>query len=145
VLETESIRALLGAGTIVIAAGGGGVPVRAGPSDVLEGVPGIVDKDHTSAVLALALSIPRILDLTNVEHVQLHHGTPRAQDLHSLTVVEARERLSEGHFGEGTMRPKIEAAIRFLEGGGEAFDITTPARALDAFEGRAGTRLRRRA
>jgi len=143
ILETEAIRVLLRAGTIVIAAGGGGVAVRAASPGATEGVAGIVDKDHASAVLALALSIPRILDLTNVEHVQLDHGTPRARDLRSLTVAEARSRLSQGHFGEGTMRPKIEAAIRFLEGGGETFDVTTPARALEALEGRVGTRLRR--
>jgi carbamate kinase len=143
ILEASAIRHLVDAGVVVVAAGGGGIPVRRQPDGSVIGVEGVVDKDYTSSLLALALGVPRILDITAVEHVKLHFGTPRERDLTSLTASEARRLLAEGHFPSGTMGPKIEAAVSFLEGGGRLVDVATPERAREALEGRAGTRIRR--
>jgi carbamate kinase len=92
-----------------------------------------VDKDLTSRVLASAIGVHRILDLTAVEYVKLDFGTPRERDLDRLTVAEAKRYLAEGHFAPGSMGPKIEAAVQFLEQGGREVVITVPEKARQAF------------
>lgn len=141
VLEAEAVARLLESGHVVIAAGGGGIPVRVADDGSLAGVEAVVDKDLASSVLAVELGVARILDLTAVDGVKLWFGTPRERPLASLTLDEARRYLAEGHFAPGSMGPKIEGAIHFLEHGGREVLITSPERARDALEGRAGTRL----
>lgn len=141
ILEVETIRVLVAGGAIVIAAGGGGIPVAETPEGNLVGVEAVVDKDLTGGMLATALAARRIIDLTAVDHAKLDFGTERERDLEIVTAAEARRYLGEGHFGPGTMQPKIEAAARFIEHGGREFIITTPERALAALEGGAATRV----
>jgi carbamate kinase len=141
ILEAEAIRQLVEAGVVVIAAGGGGVPVYTEEDGRLVGVEAVVDKDLASSCLAVALGAARILDLTSVERVMLDFGAPTERPLDCLTVKEAKDYLAAGHFAPGSMGPKIEAAIDFLEQGGEEVIITGPEKALAALAGRAGTHI----
>jgi len=140
ILEEGCIRDLLASGHLVIACGGGGVPVilRDGR---LEGVEAVVDKDLASERLASALKAHTLLILTDVERVALRFGSPQQIDLESLTISEARRYLDAGEFPPGSMGPKIEAAIRFLENGGERAIIASLMQAYEALEGRAGTAI----
>lgn len=112
-----------------------------GASGRLEGVEAVIDKDATSTVLALALGLPRILSLMGADAVRLHYRTPQERVLRRLGVREARRWLAEGCFEAGSMAPKVEAAAAFVSGGGRSVDVTSPACALEALEGRAGTRI----
>lgn len=123
----------------MISAGGGGIPVARDASGELVGVEGVVDKDFASAVLALAVGAPELFILTGVERVMLDYGTPQARELAVVSVREARRHLAEGQFPAGSMGPKIEAACRFVEGGGSRVLITHIDRLPDALEGRTGT------
>lgn len=107
----------------------------------LAGVDAVVDKDLTSSVLANAIGIERIIDLTAVERVKLDFGSPMERDIPSMTVAEARAYLAQGHFAPGSMGPKIEGAIDFLRRGGREVIITLPEKTLDAFDGKAGTHI----
>jgi len=141
VVEEDGVRRLVDAGAIVVAAGGGGIPVYEAADGGLAGVEAVIDKDLTGAVLATALGVDRILDLTAVERVKLGFGSPEERDIERMTVTEARRYLAEGHFAPGSMGPKIEAAIWFLDHGGRQFVVTTPEQAVAASEGKAGTRI----
>jgi carbamate kinase len=141
IVEEESIRQLIKQDVIVIAAGGGGIPVHVEADGTLTGVEAVVDKDLASAVLAVGLGVERIVNLTAVEHAKLRFGTPEEQDLARLTVTEAESYLKEGHFAPGSMGPKVESAIWFLGRGGKEFIITTPERGIDALEGKTGTHI----
>ncbi len=142
-VEGEAIARLFSAGTVVIAAGGGGVPVVARGEGTLRGVEAVVDKDYTAALLARLLGAGDLLILTDVERVALNYGRPDQQDLREMTVPEAKQHLAAGQFPPGSMGPKIEAAIGFLERGGEQAIIASLDSAADALAGRAGTRIRR--
>jgi len=139
VLEIDSIRLLLSAGHLVIAGGGGGVPL--GPDDrgSLRGVEAVVDKDRTATLLAVELGLPRIVHLTSVDAVYRDYGTPRAAPIARITVEEARRLWQADHFRDGSMGPKIEASLAFLQAGGESVLITAPERLEDALAERAGT------
>lgn len=139
VVEIESVRALLEAGQVVIAAGGGGVPVVEDAPGELRGVEAVIDKDLASAVLANALGAKRLIIVTSVDRVAIRFRTPHQLELDRLSLAEARRYYDEGHFPEGSMGPKILGAIRFLEGGGEAVLITSPGRIEEAMAGRSGT------
>jgi len=141
IVESEVIQRLVEEGAVVIAAGGGGIPVHVTEDGSLTGVEAVVDKDLASSVLAVELGMDLILDLTAVEQVYLHFGTAQAQALDSLTVAEAKRYLAQGHFAPGSMGPKIEAAIRFLERGGRKVIVTEPAKAQEALAGKAGTHV----
>lgn len=141
IVEQEIIHGLLTDGVIVIAGGGGGIPVYAEEDGLLKGVEAVVDKDLVSSQLAVACGVERILDLTSVEHAKLHFGSPREHNLEGITVTEAKRYLAEGHFAPGSMGPKIEAGIYFLEHEGREFVITHTEKALEGFEGRTGTHL----
>jgi len=141
-VEGEAIRRLFSAGVVVIAAGGGGVPVVAGPAGTLRGVEAVVDKDYTAALLARLVGAGDLLILTDVERVALNYGRPDRRDISEMTVAEAREHLAAGQFPPGTMGPKIEAAIGFLEAGGDRVTIGSLDSAAPALSGRAGTRIR---
>ena len=138
IVEAPVIRDLVASGTIVIAAGGGGVPVvEDGPA--LVGVEGVVDKDLAAAILARDVGAVDLLILTDVDRVQVGFGTAAARPLERMTVAEARGYLAAGEFGAGSMKPKVEAAVSFIEHGGERATIAALERATDALAGRAGT------
>ncbi len=143
IVESETIKALLrcaGKKQIIIAAGGGGVPVvRTGEG--IKGVDAVVDKDMASQVLAESLGAELLLMLTDVERVSLDYGKSDQRDLSTISVSEAKAYLREGHFPAGSMGPKITAAIRFLESGGREVIITTPELLVFALEGNSGTRI----
>ncbi len=142
VLEREAIRRLVRLGTVVVAAGGGGIPVvRNG--DELRGVEAVVDKDLTSAQLAGHLGARMLVLATDVDRVYLDFGTGRERGLDTLTAAEARAHAAAGHFPPGTMGPKVDAAVRFVEGGGDVAVITALDGLVDALDGRAGTRVTR--
>ncbi len=140
ILESQSIAALLNAGVVVIACGGGGIPV-AWEDDRLVGVEGVVDKDLASALLASRIHAQRLLIVTSVDQVAIRYGLPGQQWLHTITVSQARQYLDAGEFPAGSMGPKIEAAIQFIEQGGEDCIITSAERVAEAIAGRAGTHI----
>lgn len=139
--ELESIRRLLDAGTIVVACGGGGVPVYEHPTLGLEGVDAVVDKDLVSAVLARDLGAALLLILTDVDAVYADWGTPRQRPLSRLSADEAAAMDAAGAFGEGSMAPKIRAAIDFVRQTGGRAIITALDRGRDAVHGKAGTTI----
>lgn len=141
IVETGVIRRLFDEGVIVIAVGGGGIPVSAEADGTLQGIEAVVDKDLASSQLAVTIGVERILDLTSVEHAKLHFNSPSEENLQTITVADAKKYLAEGHFAPGNMQPKIEAGIYFLEHGGREFIITHTEKALDGFEGRTGTHI----
>jgi len=141
IVETGVIQRLVDDGVIVIAVGGGGIPVSAKTDGTLQGIEAVVDKDLASSQLAVTIGVERILDLTSVEYAKLHFNSPSEENLQTITVADARKYLAEGHFAPGSMQPKIEAGIYFLENGGREFIITHTEKALDGFEGRTGTHM----
>ncbi len=141
IVEAEAIRKICEAGIVVIAAGGGGVPVVEAEDGTLKGVDAVIDKDLATALLARQTGAGLIINLTQVDKVYLNYGKSGQTGLSELTVAQARGYLNEGQFPPGSMGPKIEAAIEFLEGGGKEVVITEPELVEDALEGRAGTRI----
>lgn len=141
IVEREVILNLVKAGTVVIAAGGGGIPVLAHPDGRLEGVEAVVDKDLAGQRLALDVGASHLVILTDVERVFLDYGGPGQRGLDRLTVSEARTYLKGGQFPAGSMGPKVEAAVRFVEKGGETCVITSLQWAVQALQGEAGTRV----
>jgi carbamate kinase len=136
-VEEGPLRALVDSGHVVVAAGGGGVPVVEHRGQ-LRGVEAVVDKDRTAALLATAVGADVLLVLTEVEQVQVGYGTPQARSLSSMTVAEASELLAAGEFPEGSMGPKVEACVAFVQSGGRAA-IGALSQAADVLHGRAGT------
>ena len=125
----------------MIAAGGGGIPVVEARDAGYEGVEAVIDKDLASALLASSLGIPLLVLSTGVERVAIHFRQPDQRFLDRLSVTEARRYLAEGEFPKGSMGPKVEAAITFLERGGSEVLITSPANLEQAFAGTSGTRI----
>jgi carbamate kinase len=145
IVELPVIRLLLQSGTVVIAAGGGGIPVVASQTGELHGVAAVIDKDLASALLANALDADLLLISTAVEQVALNFGTPQQQWVDRLTLSEAKRYLAEGgHFGSGSMAPKIQAAVNYLDHGGQEALITSPGSIEGALAGRTGTKISRR-
>jgi carbamate kinase len=142
IVEIEAIRALLAFHFVVIAVGGGGIPVVADEHGDLHGVPAVIDKDLAAALLAHEIGADLLVISTAVERVALHHGTPQQRWVDELTLDEARRYLAEGvHFAPGSMAPKIAAVIEFLERGGTKAIITDPPNLVRALRGEAGTRV----
>ena len=141
VINLQVLKALLDAGTVLIAGGGGGVPVVRAPNGDWRGVQAVVDKDLTSALLARALDIPDLLILTAVERVAVEFDTPRQRFLDKVTLAELKQYQRAGHFARGSMAPKVEAAIRHLEAGGRRAIIAHLERALPALAGETGTHV----
>jgi len=139
ILEGRLIKTLIEAGTLVIVAGGGGIPVTRDEEGELRGVEAVIDKDHAAAELALAVDATYLFALTGVASVFLDYGTPRQRAARFLTVDEARRHLAAGQFPAGSMGPKIEAACRFVEAGGNRALITDTYTLLEAIDGSAGT------
>lgn len=139
IVERDLIRTLMQTGTLVIATGGGGIPVYRNRRGLLRGVEGVIDKDLTATVLGQEIGAEEIFILTGVRQVALHFGTEREKLLEQITVAEARAYLNEGHFPPGSMGPKILAACRFIEGGGRRALITDIFALGDALAGKTGT------
>jgi len=143
IIERDAIKRLVDTGVIVIASGGGGIPVTIDDDGNLEGVEAIIDKDLAGEKLAEVVNADIFLILTDVEKVKLNYGKPNEQDLDRMTLTEAKRYLKEGHFLAGSMKPKIMACIRFLEYGGEKAIITSLDKAIEALKGKTGTFLSR--
>jgi len=141
IVEEEVVRTLVDNGILVIAAGGGGIPVTATAEDQLTGCAAVIDKDSVSSLLASHLGADVMIISTNVEKVALNFGTADERRLDRLTVAEARRHLADGQFPAGSMGPKIEAAVRFLEAGGKRVVITMPDQLEEAVAGRTGTHI----
>ena len=143
IVQIDTIRRLVEAGVIVIACGGGGIPVLRGPDGRLRGLEAVIDKDRTSTLLALALGVRRMIVTTGTDGIYLDFLTERRERLGETTTGELRRLAARGQFPPGSMGPKVEAAIRFLEHGGDAVVICRPEALLEAFLGRAGTTIRK--
>ena len=141
IVEAGPIKALVELGVIVIASGGGGIPVVEGGDGLLEGIDAVIDKDRAGARLAEEVGAEVLLILTDVEYALKNYGKPDQEPLRSLTVAQARVMASEGHFGAGSMGPKVEACLEFLERGGERAIITSLQKAAEALEGKTGTHI----
>ncbi len=143
IVESDAIRRILDVGVVVIAAGGGGVPVAEEADGSLKGVDAVIDKDLASALLARAVGAQRLVMLTGEPFVFLDYGKPTQLPLPRLSLEEARRYLRDGQFPPGSMGPKIEAALDFLAGGGEEALITSIEGFTDALQGKIGTRITR--
>ena len=141
IVELKTIRKLLGSGTLVVAAGGGGIPVIYKPDGSLRPRPAVIDKDASSCLLACELGASVFIISTDVDKVALNFGTPEQQEIDRMTAAECRRYLDEGHFAVGSMRPKIESALSFLEKGGQEVIITQPHYLDAALHGIYGTHI----
>ncbi len=141
IVEERAVKSLLEAGDIVIAAGGGGIPVITKEDGDLAGVDVVIDKDLASSVLARDIKAECLMMLTGVEHVFLNFKQPNERALKALTVKEAQKYLKEGQFPSGSMGPKIQAAINFLNWGGEVAIIAAIDKVKEALEGITGTKI----
>ena len=141
IVELDVIRSLTAAGTVVIACGGGGMPVVRNERGQLEGVEAVIDKDHASGLLAREIGAELFLISTAVDRVALHYGRPEQRWLDAMTLDEARRYQTEGHFLAGSMGPKVQAVIDFVAATGGRGVITNPANLARALAGEAGTRI----
>lgn len=140
IVEAPVIRELVDAGYIVIASGGGGIPVVREADGTLKGVEAVIDKDLAGAVLAREVEAGTLMILTDVERVAINYGKPDQRFLERVTIEEARAYMAEGHFKEGSMKPKVQAAINFAEIGGRSI-ISSLNKAREALAGTAGTHV----
>jgi len=140
-IEAEAVKVLLENHVIVITSGGGGIPVVKQPDGQLIGVEAVVDKDKAGQKLAEVVNGDIFLVLTDVKCVYLNYGKSDQKSLNKITVSEAEKYLSDGHFADGSMGPKVEACIRFVKSGGERAIITSLDNAIDALNGKSGTQI----
>jgi carbamate kinase len=140
-VESVAIRKLVDAGVIVIASGGGGIPVVLDEHGYFRGVEAVIDKDLAGEILAEVVDADIFLILTDVEKVKLNYGKSNEKDVDKMTLPEAQKHLKDGHFLSGSMAPKVMACIRFLESGGEKAIITSLDKAIEALEGKTGTAI----
>ncbi len=141
ILEKDAIKDLFEAGYVVVAVGGGGIPVAFDSEGNLIGVEAVIDKDLASSLMASFLDVDLFLILTQVPYVYLNFNKPDQRALKRVTLSEAKKYLEEGHFAEGSMKPKIKAVIRFLQRGGRRAAITSYENALKALAGEGGTQF----
>jgi len=140
IVKEQAIKALIAAGLVVISTGGGGIPVVADAEGNLRGVAAVIDKDLASALLATVLGAELFLISTAVEKVALNFGKPNEEWLDHLTLAQARQYLTEGsHFAKGSMAPKIQAVVGYLERGGKHAIVTNPENVERALAGETGT------
>jgi len=141
--ELNAVKCLVDNGFITVTVGGGGIPVIRNEQGMLEGTAAVIDKDLASEKLAEDLDADALVILTAVEKVSINFKKPDQKDLETLTVDEARQYMAEGHFAPGSMLPKIEAAVKFVESKpGRVSIITSLDKAVEALEGRAGTTVK---
>lgn len=143
IVERDVLEFLLERGFCVIGAGGGGIPVFRNERNEYEGVDAVIDKDSASSLLASLLDADLFIISTSVERVSLNYGKPDEKPLDRITAEQAVEYMNEGHFAPGSMLPKIEAALRFLQQGGKEAIITSPESLARALEGESGTHIYR--
>ncbi len=141
IVEKDIIQLLVKNDVVVIAGGGGGIPVYYDNRGWLEGVDGVVDKDLASALIGNEINATKLVILTGVDKVSVHYRTKDQIDLDLLTIAEARRYLEAGEFPKGSMGPKIQAAINFIENGGKEVLITSIDSVKDALDGKNGTRI----
>jgi carbamate kinase len=139
IIDAPTISLLADSGYVVVGAGGGGIPVVRDPDGSLRGVEAVIDKDLAAAILAPAVGADVLVIATDVDNAVLSYGTPDARPLEGVTPAEMREYAAAGHFASGSMGPKVEAAVRFVEGGGTRSVITSLQRIREAVHGSAGT------
>ena len=139
VVQRLMIRDSAKAGHIVVACGGGGIPIVRGKDRNYEGIEAVIDKDLTSSVLAAEIGAELLIILTDVPQAYIHYGQPGQKALGAVTLEEIEALQKEGHFGKGSMGPKVEAIVNFLKSGGKRGLITSPAKLGDALDGRGGT------
>lgn len=139
-VEEGCIKTLYEGGDLVIASGGGGIPVT-WKDGMLKGIECVVDKDYAASLMATLIEAEILLILTDVENISLYYGTPGEEDLDHLSKSQALEYFKEGHFPPGSMGPKVKSAIDFLDNGGKKVVVTSLELALDALKGNAGTTI----
>ncbi len=139
IIELEAIRRLLENDIVVVAVGGGGIPVIEDEKGHLRGAAAVIDKDLATSLLARDLKADLLIISTAIEKVCLNYRKPDQKDIDRMTLAEAKKYLAEGHFAPGSMKPKIEAIIEFLESGGKEALITDPQHLVPALEGKSGT------
>jgi carbamate kinase len=139
ILDAPAVRALVAAGFVVIANGGGGIPCVREADGSLRGIEAVIDKDLGAALLGTSLGTEVLVIATDVPHAVLRYGTPEAEDIGRVQVSQMEAYVAEGHFASGSMGPKVEAACRFVRATGHPGVITDLDSILDAVEGRAGT------
>ncbi|MBB3043300.1 carbamate kinase [Nocardioides sp. LMS-CY] len=139
IVDAPAVRALVDAGLVVVANGGGGIPVVRHDDGSLGGVEAVIDKDLGAALLARTVDADVLVIGTDIAHAVLHYGTPEARDVGVVTVAEMRSYAADGHFASGSMGPKVDAACTFVEQGGARAVITDLAHISEAVTGAAGT------
>jgi len=141
IIERDAVKKLLDAGFVVITVGGGGIPVVDDGDGELVGTVAVIDKDFASSLLAQSINADLFLISTAVEKVSLNFGKPSQAGIDQMTVAQAKRYIEEGHFAPGSMLPKIQAIIRFLEAGGKEANITNLENIKHALAGKTGTRI----
>jgi carbamate kinase len=141
IMELDVIRTLVTSGTVAVAAGGGGIPVIQNTDGTCTGIEAVIDKDLAASLLARQLNADRFIISTAVEKVYLNFGTPDQKALETVTIAEAEEYIRAGHFAPGSMLPKIEAAVAFVQATGKEAVITNPPNLSRAVAGDAGTHI----
>jgi carbamate kinase len=139
IVEANVISTLIHAGIIVVAVGGGGIPVIINEAGDIEGVEAVIDKDFGSSLLAKIIDADLFVISTAVEKVAINFNKPDERWLDQMTVAEAKQYIKEGHFAPGSMLPKVQAIIQFLENGGKKALITDPEHIGEALDGKTGT------
>jgi carbamate kinase len=137
--EARALKKMLEKDIILIASGGGGIPVRQDKQGNYQGLEAVIDKDRAGEVMAHALGADTFMILTDVEHAMLDFGKENQRPVRNVTLAEMKKFAAEGHFLAGSMGPKVEAAMRFVESGGKKTIINSLSKAVDAFEGKTGT------
>ena len=135
------IRDLVCAGRIVIAAGGGGIPIIINGRGLFEGVEAVIDKDYVASLIAREVKVDLFIILTGIKRVFLDFGTPQERPIETMTIAQAQEYLAQGQFPRGSMGPKIEAAIEYIKAGGKEVLITSASHLKAALLSRSGTRI----
>ncbi len=141
IIELDVVKTLLDNGICAITVGGGGIPVIEDDEGNYIGTAAVIDKDYASSLLAREIQADLFIISTAVEKVYLNHNTPQQRAIDVMTVSEAKQYMAEGHFAKGSMYPKIQAIIWFLEAGGKEAIITDPPHLMEALEGKTGTRI----
>jgi carbamate kinase len=140
IVELEVIIGCLERDIVIVAVGGGGIPVIS-EDGVVKGIEAVIDKDRASALLAAKLGIEHFIISTEVPEVYINYKKPNQQKLHNITIAEVKKHFADGQFSEGSMKPKIEAAMDFLNKSGKMVTITDPEHLIAALDGEAGTRI----
>ncbi len=141
IIEFEAINSLFNSNFVVIAAGGGGIPVIK-EKGILKGIDAVIDKDKASALLAAKLNMDTLIISTGVRNVAINYNTPNEEPLSNTSITEIKKHLHDNQFAKGSMLPKIEAALNFLENGGKEVIITDPDNLANAFFNDSGTHIK---